>query len=213
MNKKAKQLHMNNTIFYNPHGLENEDGIGNKSSAYDMGLLISYAINNKDFVKISSTKYYSCKSSKKSYTWKNKNKLLFSYPYIISGKTGFTKKARRTLVTAAKKDNKKLAVVTLNYADDFNFHKNMYEKYFNRMFYKKIIDKNHFNIKSKYYKKYKLYVKKNYGISYFKDDNIKTKIKLKKKRFIKNNEVVGNVYIYLNNKIIKNLNIYAKRKN
>ena len=211
MNKKAKKLHMKNTIFYNPHGLENENGIGNKSSAYDMGLLISYAIKNKEFTKITSTKYYSCKSSKKSYTWKNKNKLVFSYPYTIAGKTGFTKKARRTLVSAAKKDNKKLVIVTLNYADDFNFHKNMYEKYFNRMYYKKIIDKKHFNIKPKYYKKYILYVNKNYGISYFKDDIIKTKIKLKKKRFIKKGEVVGHINIYLNNKLIKNINIHAKR--
>ena len=38
--------------------------------------------------------------------WKNKNKLLSTYEYNIGGKTGFTEKARRTLVTASQKDEK-----------------------------------------------------------------------------------------------------------
>ena len=45
MNKKAKELGMKNTIFYNSSGLDTAT-IGNKSTAYDMAILTSYAMQN-----------------------------------------------------------------------------------------------------------------------------------------------------------------------
>ena len=212
MNEKAHQIGMENTIFYNPHGLEEQNGEGNISTSYDMALLMQYAMQNKTFQKIASTKYHNVKTNFKSYTWKNKNKLLFNYEYTTGGKTGFTKKARRTLVTSAQKDNKKLIIVTLNYSDDFNFHKNLYEKNFNNTELVKVLDKKKFNIKSKYAKKYKLYIKKDYKILIFKDDKIKTKIKLNKNKHPKNNSVVGMIDILLNGEKIESIEIFAKKK-
>ncbi len=212
MNKKAKKIGMDNTFFYNPHGLEEQNGLGNTSTAYDMALLMQYAMKNKTFQKIVSTKYYSLKTNFKSYTWKNKNRLLFDYKYTTGGKTGFTKKARRTLVTSAKKDNKKLIIVTLNYADDFNFHKNLYEKNFNNTIVKKILDKDKFNVKSKYAKNYKLYIKKDYKILIKQNDKIKTNIKINKNKNPKENSVIGLISIYLNDVKIDNVEIFAKHK-
>ena len=88
---------------------------------------MKYALSNEMFVQISSTKYY--KTPVKG-MWKNKNRLLFDYKYCISGKTGYTKKAKRTLVTASKKNDTTLICVTFNYGDDFFFHKQKYESYF-----------------------------------------------------------------------------------
>ena len=84
MNKKAKELKMNNTTFVNPHGLDEEDG-GNISCAYDMAILQSYALNNKIYREITITKTY---KSEGYGVWINKNKLLNQYEYTISGKTG-----------------------------------------------------------------------------------------------------------------------------
>lgn len=126
MNDKAKDLGMKNSIFNNPSGLDEEDD-GNISTAYDMSLLIKYAINNSDFKDIVSTKKHVVHTDMNDYSWTNKNKLLFSYKYTTGGKTGFTMKARRTLVTTASRDGLNLAVVTLNDGNDFFDHMNLFE--------------------------------------------------------------------------------------
>ena len=64
-----------------------------------MALLFSYAMSNSIFYEIVNTKEYHCLENK---VWINKNKLIRSYEYCDGGKTGYTKKAKRTLVTGAK---------------------------------------------------------------------------------------------------------------
>ncbi len=124
MNEKAKEIGMVNTVFRNPSGLDEQDG-GNISSAYDMALLMRYAMQNEDFVKISGAQYY---TSEWNYRWKNKNRLLFDYEYATSGKTGYTKLAGRTLVTTAQNETMNSIVVTLDMSDDFTFHKEQHTK-------------------------------------------------------------------------------------
>ena len=86
MNKKAKEIGMKNTIFYNASGLDTAT-IGNKSTAYDMAILTSYAMQNDTYKEIVKTKKHVVKTNLKTYVWHNKNKLL-SYDYITGGKTG-----------------------------------------------------------------------------------------------------------------------------
>lgn len=127
MNRKGKEIGMLNTTFHNPSGLDDEQE-GNISTAYDMAILMSYAMKNMDFRKITSTKYY---NTDWNLRWKNKNRLLFDYEYANGGKTGFTKKAGRTLVSSASKDDLEVVVVTLQTPDDFAFHKEKHEQVFN----------------------------------------------------------------------------------
>jgi D-alanyl-D-alanine carboxypeptidase len=125
MNEKASEIGMNNSMFNNPSGLDaNEEG--NISTSYDLALLMSYSLKSDLFRKIISTKVYKSEIG----TWKNKNKLLHNYKYSLGGKTGFTDKAKRTLVTASKQDDTTFIVVTLDCGNDFNFHKFLYEKNF-----------------------------------------------------------------------------------
>ncbi len=126
MNLKAKELSMNNTYFNNPSGLDIDDD-GNISTVYDMALLFSYAMSNSIFYEIVNTKEYRCLENK---VWINKNKLIRSYEYCDGGKTGYTKKAKRTLVTGAKYDTTELCIVTFNCGGDFSYHKKLYEYYF-----------------------------------------------------------------------------------
>ena len=127
MNKKAIEIGMKYTTFVNPHGLDEIDG-GNISCSYDMALLQNYALNNLMYRKITSSTNY---KSENYGVWVNKNKLLNKYSNCISGKTGYTKLAKRTLVTSAKNDNLELTIVTLNCGGDFAYHKQLYEKHFN----------------------------------------------------------------------------------
>lgn len=134
MNRKAQELEMNDTVFANPTGLDEEDK-GNQSSAYDMGKLMCYCSQNAIFNDIVSKESYVREDG--GGTWHNKNRLLKEYRYCVGGKTGFTKKARRTLVTRAIKNDISLVIVTLNCGNDFEFHKKMYENCFQK--YQKIL--------------------------------------------------------------------------
>lgn len=207
MNKKAQKIGMKNTTFSNPHGLDEKNK--NYSTAYDMAILMRYANSLKKFKKITSTKKYSLTTNKKSYLWKNKNKLLFQYKYTTGGKTGFTKKAHRTLVTSASKNNMNLIVVTLDDENDFKNHKELYEYGFNNYNMEKVFDKNKINIPKK-----KIYAQDDYYYPITKKEkemiNIDYKIKYKTK--YKNNEKIGEAIIKLGNKTIHKEKLYIKVK-
>ncbi|MGP4071981.1 D-alanyl-D-alanine carboxypeptidase family protein [Piscibacillus sp. B03] len=128
MNEKRDWIGMNNSSFKNPHGLDEED---HYSTAYDMGLLTSYAMKNDDFKKIFGTKKYL--SDNIDYHWFNKNKLLMTNDYCTGGKTGFTKSAGRTLVTTAEHEGKRVVVVTLNASNDWSDHRVLYDYAFKQI--------------------------------------------------------------------------------
>ena len=211
MNKKAKELGMKNTIFFNSSGLDNNTR-GNLSTAYDMALLTRYAMQNETYKEIVKTKKHIVKTNLKTYVWHNKNKLL-NYDYITGGKTGYTDKAKRTLVSTASKNNINLVVVTIKDSDDWNTHKTLYEKVFNNYFNIKVLNKNKFKIEEDNYYKY-LYIKEDVYLTLKQDEkyNLINHIKLEKKENFKDDEQVGTSYIYLDDTLVKEVPIYAKNK-
>ncbi len=215
MNEYAKNIKMNDTVFYNPHGLENDDGKGNISSAVDMAKLTKYAMDNSIFRTIFNTKKYTSKTDKKTYVWHNKNKLL-SLDYITGGKTGYTKLAKRTLVSTGSKDNMNIVVVTLNDKDDWQDHKSLYNKVFNNYKSYLIIDKNNIKIdKENYYKDYKLYVKNNYYMT-LNNKEIKRIIvnyNIMKLDEFSDDTCIGYAEIMLDNNIYHKEPIYIKVSN
>lgn len=211
MNDKAKELGMKNTIFNNPNGLDEKKG--NYSSCYDMALLTSYAMKNKEYRKITKTKKYVLKTNMNTYSWTNKNKLL-NHKYITGGKTGYTEIAKRTLVTTAKKDNTNLVVVTLNDGDDWNDHKELFEYGFNKYKNYKILKKGNIEVPDTYYKKYTYYIKNefSYLLDNIEKDNIIVKFKIEKNKIIKNNMKIGKVEVYLMDKLLYSDNLYIKKE-
>ena len=200
MNVKAYMLGMNNTSFENPHGLNNDTS--NYSTAYDMALLMKYAIKNKEFLKITSTKKYK--------DWYNKNKLLSEYKYLISGKIGYTKRSGQVFVSAAKKDNKTLIIVSIDEADKFNLHKRLYEEYFDKYELYKVLDKYTFTFKNNDNNHY--YILNDFYMLLNNKEKDKLKIK------ININGVIDYVSIYYDNKIIHNerlikINYFERMKN
>ncbi len=150
MNQKAAEIGMTHTAFANPHGLDDHEE--HYSTAYDMALLTRYAMMmalltryammNPKFQEISGTKSYTLTRENGAHKWKNKNRLLTEkYEYCTGGKTGFTKRAGRTLITTATKENKDLIAVTLNAPDDWTDHISMYEYGFKTYSQKTILSK------------------------------------------------------------------------
>ena len=127
-----------------------------------MALLSSYAYKNPIYREIVGTKKYKIQTDKKSYSWTNRNKLLFTYKYAAGGKTGYTPSAGRTLVTNASKDNFNLTAVTLNDGNEYISHKEMYDYGFDNYKVYKILDKGKFKVDSAYYKN-KIYIKKDFS--------------------------------------------------
>nr|WP_237700194.1 D-alanyl-D-alanine carboxypeptidase family protein [Caldalkalibacillus thermarum] len=127
MNQKAEELGMEQTVFNNPHGLDTHEE--HYSTAYDMALLTAYALQNETFATIASTRKKTAplEGEKWDRVWYNKNRLLSMYPYADGVKTGYTQRAKRTLVSSATKDGHRLIAVTLNAPDDWNDHINMFE--------------------------------------------------------------------------------------
>lgn len=212
MNEKAIEIGMKNTTFNNPNGLDEDKG--NYSTAYDMAILTSYAMKNKEYQKITKTTKYALKTNMNVYSWTNKNKLLKLYKYTTGGKTGYTQIAKRTLVTTASKNNINLVVVTLNDGDDWNDHIELFEYGFSK--YKKynILKKGKIEIPDTQYKNYEYYIKKdfNYILDNIEKDNIVIKFKLEKNKIIENDMKIGKIEIYLTDTLIYTDDIYISKK-
>ncbi|KHF38876.1 D-alanyl-D-alanine carboxypeptidase family protein [Halalkalibacter okhensis] len=151
MNEKAEQLGMENTMFQNPHGLDDHED--HYSSAYDMGVLTRYAMGNELYREISSTKNYRSEGDQIR-VWHNKNRLLTElYKYSTGGKTGYTKRAKRTLVSTAEKDDENLIAVTLNAPSDWHDHMNLFNWAFETYHSKVIIEEGIFeDVEDEFYK-------------------------------------------------------------
>jgi D-alanyl-D-alanine carboxypeptidase (penicillin-binding protein 5/6) len=106
MNSKAKEIGAVDTSFANPHGLDAE---GHYSTAYDMALIARYALKNKTFSSIVSTKTYYIAG----FGLYNTNEMLTSYYGADGVKTGYTGKAGRCLITSATRDGMRLISVVL----------------------------------------------------------------------------------------------------
>ena len=118
MNRRAAELGMKDSSFANPSGL-NDDS--HYSTAYDMALLARACLENEAVAEICATRSITIGAR----TFVNHNKLLWSCPGCVGMKTGFTEKAGRTLVSAARRDGQTLICVTLNDGDDWNDHKKL----------------------------------------------------------------------------------------
>ncbi|TMV51334.1 D-alanyl-D-alanine carboxypeptidase [Paenibacillus mesophilus] len=124
MNEKAEMIGMTRSRFKNPSGLDEE---GHLSTANDMAKLTAYAMRNPVFRDIVKTKTKSAPNPNEDwdYKWSNKNKMLSIYEGADGVKTGYTKLAKRCLVSSATRNGQQLAVVTLNDPDDWLDHRKL----------------------------------------------------------------------------------------
>lgn len=121
MNERARQIGMADSSFVTPSGLDDEQHF---STAYDMALLAREALKNQAFADIAAsfTRQVEFMEPAGPVTYTNHNKLLEQYEGCIGVKTGFTKKAGRCLVSAARRQGVVLIAVTLNAPDDWDDH-------------------------------------------------------------------------------------------
>lgn len=121
MNAKAEKLGCEDSHFANPSGLNDDSQL---TTAYDMALIGIAAYANEKLLEISSSKSHKIPATKNNpngATFPMEHKLLITtdpesstyFPDAVAGKTGYTSAAGQTLVTYAKRGDKRLIAVTL----------------------------------------------------------------------------------------------------
>lgn len=126
MNEKARLLGLDDTAFENPHGL---DGEGHYTTARDLAALMAYALENEAFCTVTGTykKTIPLSSGEGTRVLVNHNRLLRQYDGCIGGKTGYTQRSGRCLVSAAARDGMTLIAVTLRAPNDWSDHTALFD--------------------------------------------------------------------------------------
>ncbi len=216
MNNLASNIGAINSHFANPHGLDNPE---HYTTAYDLALITSYALNNPIFKEIVSTKKYTIPQtnvSEKRYLT-NKNRLLSSLEGCCGVKTGFTSKAGRCLVSATERNNMTVVCVVLNCGPMFEESSALLnESNYN---YKnvKIIDKNQ-EIYNEYIideKEGRLYLYTDEDFYYpltkneYKDLKLLCNVKLDN---AEKGDEVGEIQIFFQEHLLKKLKLFTMNK-
>jgi len=110
MYETADRLRAYDTSPGGPSGLDVE---GQRSSAYDLALMMAEAAADPAMLAIMSAplaQIPAVAGRDEGFEIQNQNQLLLNYPGTLAGKTGFTDAARYTFVGAAERDGRRLIV-------------------------------------------------------------------------------------------------------
>lgn len=125
MNKKSETLHLSDTQFKNPIGLDQD---GHYSTAYDLAILTKYAMRDPVFraiVRLPEAEIISLNGGER-HAFKNTNQLLGSYLNVIGVKTGTTDAAGESIINWIKgPQGKNIISVVLDSPDRFQESKSL----------------------------------------------------------------------------------------
>ena len=143
MNKKVKELGLNNTNFVNVHGLHDDN---HYSCPNDMAFIARELLKHKEILDYSSIYEEYLKKNDGSKIWMvNTNKLIKYYKGLDGLKTGFTNEAGYCLTATANRHNMRLISVVMGEDTSENRSKDTVELLnygFNNFNVKKVFNKN-----------------------------------------------------------------------
>jgi serine-type D-Ala-D-Ala carboxypeptidase (penicillin-binding protein 5/6) len=111
MTRRARELGALNTHFENASGLPAD---GHYSTAYDLAIVLRYAMQRPDFAEIMQMKTASVESiAGRMWNVRNHNRLLWTFPGALGGKTGWTRASRHCYVGMVESSGRTLIVSVL----------------------------------------------------------------------------------------------------
>lgn len=202
MNLYTIKFKMSNTHFETPSGLDSKN---HYSTAYDMALLTSHALDNKIFASVCKLQKADITINGNVQTIYNHNKLLYQTENCIGVKTGFTEKSGRCLVSAYDYKGSTIIIVTLNDYDDWNDHKKLFDYAKNQ--YKTLSKTENISIDCVGTNRKKVVCTAQFDVSYL--DNLTFKYYYYPILYapILQNTKVGKTEIYSNKKLIRTVDI------
>ena len=146
MNETAKKIGMNDTSYANPVGKDDEN---NYSTSNDLAKLLKYALKNKTFKTIFTTKNYKTSNGLNLESTVNRYENILNTDEIKGAKSGFTKDAGRCLASITTLNNVDYLLVVINSSttSPYNAVKDtitIYDYYNNNYGYKNIINNDTF---------------------------------------------------------------------
>ena len=216
MNEKVKELNLTNTSFANPHGLDEEN---HYTSTYDLAVITSVAMQNKDFKEIVSTKFMQITGHKDvgNRYLRNKQRLLKTLDGCTGVKSGFTDNAGRCLVTSCERNGMELICVVLNCPDMFEESASLINNAFKNCEYTTILEPYSFitniPVNEGSLESVKVYSMK--GFKYPLKEEEKNNINIEKElpetldAPLNKEQVIGKINVYYNSELIFSENIYT----
>jgi D-alanyl-D-alanine carboxypeptidase len=134
MNDYAKSLGLVCSHYETPHGL---DSAKHYSSAYDLAILTSKAMENEFFREICGEKTIAKDKYNFTRDYQNINKILWKMPTANGVKTGYTGQAGKCLVSSVKHGDRNIIIVVLNCHDRWNQTEKIYNYVENNYAFKK----------------------------------------------------------------------------
>ncbi len=118
MNEKAKELLLKDTVYGDPSGLHDS---GNYTTARDLAMLASYALNNQTIATITGTKYKIITDSTENHQIPLENlNILLGINGVVGLKTGYTEAAGGVLTTVRKDSGHTQILVVMRSVDRFS---------------------------------------------------------------------------------------------
>lgn len=203
MNQTAEKAGALNSSFANPHGLPNEK---HYTTARDLSFISCYAMQNQTFRTIVSTKYYTPKN------WINKNKLLSGYAGSVGVKTGYTKQAGKCFVGAAKRGDMTLVCTLLNCPTTYDRTAELLDDCFAKYKQVELLSPAHTFVLQDGKTKITAVAKESFSYPLLNEETeylekVVTPVKESLKRK-KNDEIVGQIAIYLSKRLLFFANLY-----
>lgn len=124
MNDFAKSIGILDSHFESPHGL---DSAKHYSSAYDLAILTSKAMEYPEFRECVGEKTISKDKYNFTRDYSNINKILHRIPEANGVKTGYTGGAGKCLVSSVNHNGRNIIIVVLNCVDRWNVTENIYK--------------------------------------------------------------------------------------
>ena len=127
MNEEVINLGLENSKFENTTGLDEKEY--NYTTTYDFAIITKELLKYDYLKTLIGIKKHHILMDNKKITVTHKHKLLYNDNFMIGGKTGYTKKAGRTLVSIYEKGEEQIIIVTFNVSNDWNVHRNLATKF------------------------------------------------------------------------------------
>jgi D-alanyl-D-alanine carboxypeptidase len=213
MNKKAKEIGAENSNFVTPNGLHNDRHV---TTPYDMALIAKEAMKHPDVLKALGTKEAVIRTNQRELKIVNRSKI-HENPIVLGGKTGYTNKAKNTLVEILKKDGKTVIAVVMKTtkAQEYNDIVKMGNYSFAKLHSKNIVKAGQVvDSRGVNGHKVSLLAAQDYSLTYVLGSrlNIKTKIEtINLTKGFKAGDIIGNLDIVRDGKVIKQIPLKADK--
>ena len=219
MQKTCQKIGAKNSSFKNPHGL---DADGHYTTAYDLALVSAKALQNEAFYEISTTKsaVISGNQEVKSRFLKNKNKLLKTFDGCNGVKTGFTDNAGRCFVSSAKRGEMQIVCSVLNCQDMFEESARLMDCAYQEFSLETLLESydvlKEVDVRNGRQETVKLFSREKFCFPLTEEEKLRVNIEVDVPKTlnapIKKEDVVGQVKVYLDGKLLFSDNVLTREE-